>query len=230
MSHSTSGGSLDVPRLSWWLGWRPLIAIGTTFYVGFALGNAVAIPGSFVLRGNGLLTMSLLSATGLLLGVGLWIVGVRTINARVDDVLDVADEELRRAVMQAVGDEMAGSGPTIDIPDSGETAEGPGYASFSHGAGTKPLVRGNTAYTLIGGAFTPERVVIGDLEIDTVAPRIGTPAVHRLALDELSTVAHEDATLHVTLADDTTLTYPVRDPPTAFLDAVDRWTAAEVVR
>lgn len=230
MSHSTSGRSLDVPRLSWWLGWRPLIAIGTAFYVGFALGNAVAIPGSFVLRGDGLLTMSLLSGTGLLLGVGLWFVGVRAINARLDDVLEAADEELRKAVVESVEDETAGSGSTIDVTDSGETGDGPTYASFSHGAGTKPLVRGNTVYTVVGGAFTPDGVVIGELEVDTVAPRIGASAVHRFGPDELTAVVHEDEALHVTLADDSTLTYPVRDPPTAFLDAVDRWTAAEVVR
>lgn len=208
---TTAPSDVAAPWPAWWLGWRPLVAIGTTFYVGFALGNAVAIPGSFVLRGDGLLTMALLSTVGLLVGAGLWYAGVRAVNAGVDDVLEAARATLRRAVTDTTGADLA-------------------YVELVHGTGTKPLVRGHAAYTVTGFGFAPGTLVVGAVEVDAVAPAIDSPTVTALAPDDVATVTVDDSVVQVALTDGRTATYRADVDPADLLDAFDRWTDAEVRR
>jgi hypothetical protein len=77
-SHAATGGVIT--RLFWRTAWHPLATIGGIWLLGFALGNAVMIPGSFVLGRDGLGTAALFSVGGALTGLLVWGASVVYVN------------------------------------------------------------------------------------------------------------------------------------------------------
>lgn len=93
-------------RLFWRAAWHPLVVVGGIWLLGFAIGNGLTIPGSFVLGRNGLGTQALLSVMGGVCGGFLWVTSVSYVNRRTNDL----GAELRR-----IGRERFESGPEQSI-------------------------------------------------------------------------------------------------------------------
>lgn len=71
-------------QLFWRAAWHPLVVVGGVWLLGFAVGNGLTIPGSFVLGRNGLGTQALLSVVGAVCGTLLWVSSVWYVNRRTD--------------------------------------------------------------------------------------------------------------------------------------------------
>ncbi|WP_435120037.1 hypothetical protein [Halolamina sp. C58] len=67
-------------RLFWRAAWHPLETVGGVWLFGFALGNGLMIPGSFLLGRDGLGTAALFSVAGALAGTFIWGSSVAYVN------------------------------------------------------------------------------------------------------------------------------------------------------
>lgn len=161
-------GGKGVRHPLWWMGWRPRPTIAGVNLAGFALGNGVMIPASYITGGNGLATITVLTLLGFVGGLLCWRLGVREVNQRADHVLSSFRDRI--------------------APVDGETYD------LLAGTGSKLLIRLAKEYTLSRVTVGESSLTIDSGTLDTVERRVRDEQTVELPFDHVDTVsAQEDA-------------------------------------
>lgn len=155
-------GGGGVRRPLWWMGWRPRPTVAGANFAGFALGNAVMIPASYVTGGNGLATITVLTLLGLAAGVLCWRLGVREINRRAEHVLSGFRDRVP--------------------PAAGETYD------LLAGTGTKFRVRPAKTYTLSRVTVGDSSLTISHGTLDTVERRFRDERTVQIPFEDVDSV------------------------------------------
>jgi len=204
----------------WWVGWNPVATVGAGAFVGAVVGNVLltwsvraAMLGGGVSRfvgaplqaavgdgGGYLAALAVLPAflaigTGALAGGLLWTLGVRTVNAGADDVVDRALRGTLGSRADASGD-VAGRA-TADL--EGGVPDGEQFV-LSSGHGTLPLVGPSRRHDISRIRCAADRLVVSverlrldDRRVDRVGGvSIPYEAIESVDYDGTSLVVDED--------------------------------------